>query len=740
MEFQFPGLQTEPCGDAVNSSNSRVSFDSAFVRHHDEGKPVEIVSPKPVHKVQAMKTLSTKLLAIMLTSAMLLPTLPTAKSDEGMWLFNDLPLEMLKQKYGFEPPAGWAEHLMKSSVRFNVGGSASFISSTGLVLTNHHVGSDTLFKLSTPERNIMEAGFLAKTQAEELKAPDLELNQLLNIVDVTAEVKGAVKADMKPEQAVAARRAVIAKIEKDALDKSGLKSTVVTLYGGGLYHLYQFKKYTDVRLVWAPETAIAFFGGDADNFEYPRYCLDACIFRVYEDGKPAKIEHFLKWSPNGPEEGDVTFVSGNPGRTSRIFTVAALKFQRDVMMPYTLSNLRRQEILLQQFALRSKENARRARDDMFGVQNSRKARLGMLGGLQDPAAMAEKIQAEENLLKAVNADPKLKPLASAWDTIAETCEKRKTMVGKGISVNSQLFGIALELVQMAEEDQKPSGERLPEFGDAGRESLLQQLYSEAPIYTDLEQVILADSIAKTLEQRGADDPICVEILAGKSPTDRAAELIKGTELLSVEARKKVAAGGLDAIKNSKDPMILLAKIVNPEVRRIRKMTDELDELDKQAYAKIAEAKFATEGTSVYPDATFSLRLAFGPVKGYEQDGQQIPAWTKIGGAYEHEKAHAGQTDYVLPESWKKAEPSLNKTVPFNFVSTADIIGGNSGSPVVNRAGELVGLIFDGNIQSLPGNYVYTDRQARCVSVHSSAIREALNVVYGAENIVNELGK
>ncbi len=253
---------------------------------------------------------------------------------------------------------------------------------------------------------------------------------------------------MKPEQAVAARRAVIAKIEKDALDKSGLKSTVVTLYGGGLYHLYQFKKYTDVRLVWAPETAIAFFGGDADNFEYPRYCLDACIFRVYEDGKPAKIEHFLKWSPNGPEEGDVTFVSGNPGRTSRIFTVAALKFQRDVMMPYTLSNLRRQEILLQQFALRSKENARRARDDMFGVQNSRKARLGMLGGLQDPAAMAEKIQAEENLLKAVNADPKLKPLASAWDTIAETCEKRKTMVGKGISVNSQLFGIALELVQM----------------------------------------------------------------------------------------------------------------------------------------------------------------------------------------------------------------------------------------------------------------------------------------------------
>jgi hypothetical protein len=673
-------------------------------------------------------------------TAILASSLSDARGDEGMWLFNDLPLAMLKERYGFEPSKEWAEHLMKSSVRFNVGGSASFISSTGLVLTNHHVGSDTLFKLSTPERNIMEVGFLAKTPDQELKAPDLELNQLVNIKDVTEVVKASVTDGMSTEQAVAARRAIIAKIEKEALDASGLKSTVTTLYGGGRYHLYQYKKYTDVRLVWAPETAIAFFGGDADNFEYPRYCLDATIFRVYEDGKPAKIEHFLKWSANGPEENEVAFVSGNPGRTSRIFTMDALKYQRDLNLPYIMASLRRQEILLQQYALRGKENARRARDELFGVQNSRKARLGMLAGLQDPQVLADKAAAEAKLREVVAADPKLKALGAAWDTIAETTKKRASLLGKGVAVNSQLYNIALELVQMAEEDQKPSGERLPEFSDAGRESLLQQLYSEAPIYTDLDQTLLGDSIAKTLEQRGFDDPLCQQILAGKNPADRAAELITGTALLSVEARRKIAAGGIQAINDSMDPMIVLAKIINPEARRIRSITDQLDEQDKQAYAQIAEAKFATQGTSTYPDATFTLRLAFGPVKGYEQDGQQIPAWTNVGGAFEHEKKHEGQTDYKLPESWKKAESKLSKTTPFNFVSTADIIGGNSGSPVVNKAGELVGLIFDGNIQSLSGNYVYTDKQARSVSVHSSAIREALQVVYGADNIVKELGK
>ena len=408
--------------------------------------------------------------------------------------------------------------------------------------------------------------------------------------------------------------------------------------------------------------------------------------------------------------------------------------------PASLTNLRRMEIVLQQYGLRGSENQRRAREDLFGVQNSRKARLGMLAGLQDPQVMAGKQAAEQSLLQAISANPELKSLAEAWTTIAATTAKRAEMLKKGVSVNSQLYGMALQLVQMAEEDRKPSEERLPEFADAGRESLLQQLYSEAPIYADLDQVLLADSISKTLEQRGGDDPLCLQILNNKGPSERAADLIRGTKLADVAVRKQLAAGGLDAIEKSEDPLIQLARVINPESRRIRAITEELDEQDRQAYAKVAEAQFAVLGTSVYPDATFTLRLAFGPVVGYEQDGEQIPAWTTMGGAFEHETKHAGQADYKLPKSWKDAESRLNRATPFNFVSTADIIGGNSGSPVVNREGELVGLIFDGNIQSLSGNYVYTEKQSRSVSVHSSALREALQIVYGAEQLVKELGR
>jgi hypothetical protein len=664
----------------------------------------------------------------------------SAAADEGMWLFNDLPRQLLQQKYGFAAPQEWTDHLMKSSVRFNVGGSGSFISSTGLVLTNHHVGSDTLGKLSTAERNILERGYLAADLSQELKAPDLELNQLLQIRDVTAEVQAAVTSEMTPEQALGARRAVIARIEKAAQDATGLKCTVTTLYGGGRYHLYHYKKYTDVRLVWAPETAIAFFGGDADNFEYPRYCLDACIFRVYENDKPAKTEHFLKWSADGPAEGEVVFVSGHPGRTSRSLTVDALCYQRDVAQPAALTGLRRQEIVFQQYSLRGRENARRARELLFSVQNSRKARLGMLAGLQDPDVMAGKATAEKQLLQQLSADAKLQPLADAWVAISKTTARRREIQNSGVPLNSRLFSIALQLVQMAEEDQKPSEQRLPEFADAGRESFLQQLYSPAPIYADLEQVILADSISRTLEARGFDDPLCQQILAGKAPADRAAELISGTALADVAARRSLGDSGIRGIESSKDPLIQLARDVLPELRKVRAVTDELDEQERQAYAKIAEARFAVLGTTVYPDATFTLRLAFGPVLSYQQGSDAIPAMTTLGEAFQHEQAHTGQSDYVLPESWKLAREKLNPKTPFNFVSTADIIGGNSGSPVVNRAGELVGLIFDGNIQSLSGNYVYTDRQSRSVSVHSSALREALEVVYGATSLVKELGR
>ncbi len=680
--------------------------------------------------------------AVLLTIGTTLISGKTTFADEGMWLFNDLPVEQLKDKYGFEPTAAWSEHLMKSAVRFNVGGSASFISSNGLVLTNHHVGSDTLYKLSTKENDYYRDGFLAKSFGEELKAPDLELNQLVNIVDVTDRVNKAVPATMSAADAAVARRAAIEAIEKSANDETGLRCNVVTLYGGGRYHLYQFKKFTDVRLVWSPEAAIAFFGGDADNFEYPRFNLDACIFRVYENDKPAVIEHFLKWSKNGPANDELTFVCGNPGNTSRIYTVAALKHLRDVRLPFTMDFIRRREVLLQQFGLEGEEQARRAKDGLFGFQNSRKARNGMLQGLQDPAVMAAKESAESQLLAKIKSSPELKKYADAWDTIAAVEHERAALLGKGVTINTQLVVIAQQLVQMAAEDQKPSPERLEEFQDAGRESLEQQLFSTAPIYLDLERVLTADMIARMLEQRGGDDPVCQQILAGKSPIDRAAELIDGSKLADPEFRKQLAKEGSAGIQSSTDPLIQLAVLMDEYVRADRKVNDALDEQERQAYAKIAEATFATQGTSTYPDATFSLRLAFGPVKGFTQNGVEIPAWTTMAGAFEHEKTHAGQTDFDLPKSWHAAKESgkLDLKTPFNFVNTADIIGGNSGSPVVNKDLELVGLIFDGNIQSLTADYLYDDRQSRAVSVHSEAIRHALRNVYGAEALADQLGR
>jgi hypothetical protein len=664
----------------------------------------------------------------------------SAAADEGMWLFNDLPREQLRNTYGIAVTAEWAERLMKSCVRFQVGGSASFISSRGLVLTNHHVGSDTLFKLSSAERDILKDGFLARTTAEELAAPDLELNQLLAIRDVTAEVTAAVPAGLAPEQAVAARRAVIARIEQDASDETGLRCNVITLYGGGRYHLYQFKKYTDVRLVWAPEAAIAFFGGDADNFEYPRYNLDACIFRVYEQGRPATIEHFLRWSANGPAEGELTFVAGNPGRTSRILTAAALRFQRDVRVPFVLNSLCRREIALQQFSLAGPEAARRAQDELFGVQNARKVFAGRLQGLQDPAIFAAKDQADHALLAEVEADPRLAPAAAAWDRIAALQARRAETLPTAVTPGGRLFGIAKTIVQLVEEDQKPTEQRLPEYAAAGRASLEQQLYSAAPIYPDLDQMLLAESLTRMIELRGADDPVCVALLAGTSPLARAAELIAGTTLASVAARRALVESGPAGVRGSTDPLIVLARQLDPDIRRHRQVSDELDELERQAYAEIANAIFATRGTSAYPDATFSLRLSFGVVTGYQERGRRVPAWTDFGGAFAHEQAHAGQKHYELPPSWRAAKEKLDLATPFNFVSTADIIGGNSGSPVVNQDLELVGLIFDGNLQSLTGDYVYSDTQSRAVSVHSSAIREALRHIYAAEELVAELGK
>ena len=662
-------------------------------------------------------------------------------ADEGMWLFTKPPAKYLKEKYGFEPTPQWLEHVQKSSVRFNGGGSASFVSADGLVMTNHHVGSDDLEKLSTPEKNLLKTGFYARTREEEAKCPDLEINVLWTIEDVTDRIKGAVTKGMSTADANTSRRKMTTTIEKECEDATKLDCQVVTLYKGGRYHLYQYKRFTDIRLVMAPEQDIAFFGGDNDNFEYPRFDLDMCFFRVYEDGKPYKPEHYLKWSQNGSADGELVFVAGHPGRTQRLNTVEHLKFMRDVEMPVSMQRLWRREVQLQTFSGRNAEFARIAEGDLFGVQNGRKARTGILAGLQDPAVMKKKMEDEKKLRAAVSANPDYKgQWGDAWDQVAQAQAKYREFYPRHRSgMRSDLFGIAVDLVRLAEEKQKPNAERLREYSDARLDSLYLELFSPKPIYDDLEIDRIASGLSYMVETFGGDDAYAQKALGGMSPRARAELLVRGTKLKDVELRKQLSEGGTVAIAASDDPMIRLAVELDPESRAWRKKyEDEIEGAEKYAYAKIAAAQFAINGEDMYPDATFTLRLAFGPVKGFVEGGRQVPPFTTFEGMYKRATERKGQTGFDLPQRWWDRKDKLKLDTPYNFVCTADIIGGNSGSPVVNKKGEVVGLIFDGNIQSLVLDIAYTEEQARAVAVDTRAIIEAMKKIYDAEPLAEEI--
>ena len=672
---------------------------------------------------------------------------PALHADEGMWLFDNPPAQLLKDKYNFTIPPGWLDHLRKASVRFDDGGSGSFVSANGLVITNHHVGTDCIQKLGTREHDYIKTGFYARTQAEEAPCPDLELNVLMSMEDVTARVNGAIPRTADSAASEKARRAIVNTIEKESLDKTGFRSDVVTLYNGGAYQLYRYKKYTDVRLVFAPEKDAAFFGGDADNFEYPRYDLDICFFRVYENGKPAQVSDYLKWNRRGAADSDLIFVSGNPGSTSRLDTVAHLEFLRDRSNPWALQRLQRREVLLRVYSERSRENLRRAQDELFSIENSRKAYTGMQAGLQNPALLSQKRAEERRLRDAVNRDPKLRAsYGGAWDDVAASLHildgvyEDLSLFEAGSAFRGSLFPIARTLVRLAEETQKPNEARLREYSEAGLESLKQELFSDAPIYDDLEIVQLADSLSFLADTKGMRNELVQKILAGKSPQARAEELVRNTRLKDVAERKRLAEGGLRAIEASRDPMILLARLIDPEARRLHTIfANQIEEPQRQAYAKIAQARLAINKTAAYPDATFTLRLAFGLIKGYQENGEPIQPMTLISGAFAHAADHDNREPFHLPESWTSRQAELSPSVPLNFVSTADIVGGNSGSPVVNRAGEFVGIIFDGNIQSLGLDYAYTDQQARAIAVHSAGISEMLAKIYRTDRLLAELG-
>ncbi len=667
-------------------------------------------------------------------------------ADEGMWLFNNPPRELLKKKYDFSFDDAWLERLQKASVRFNSGGSGSIVSPEGLVLTNHHVGAESILKVTPKDKDYYHDGFYARTREEELKCPDLELNVLQTIEDVTTEVNAAVKPDMTPAEAFAARRAVMAKIEKESLDKTGLRSDVVTLYQGGLYHLYRYKKYTDVRLVFAPEHGIAFFGGDTDNFEFPRFNLDVCFFRIYEEGKPARTPHYLKWSSQGPSEGDLVFVSGHPGTTNRLETLARLLHRRDHTLPYVLSRRRTQEAVLRQFSELGPDQARIAADDLHYAANARKAFSGQFQGLLDPGLLERKRKEETELRRKIAADPaKAKAYGDAWDRIEEAqkaltqFEVEYMLLENGDAFDSQLFRIARHLVRLAAEKPKPNADRLREYRDSNLESLELQLFSPAPVHAELERAKLAGSLTFLAEKLGGGHEAVQGILAGLAPNARATELVAGTKLADPAERKRIAAGGQKAIDDSTDPMIELARRIDKLARALRKRHEtEVEEVERQAYAKIAKARFELFGSDLAPDATFTLRLAFGVVKGYQVDGVRLPFATTFGGAFERAEKQRHREPFVLPKRWHEHKGKLDLGTPFNFVSTADTIGGNSGSPVLNKAGELVGVNFDRNRHGLVRNFVYTEEQARHIAVHFRGILEALRVVYDAQPLAKEL--
>jgi hypothetical protein len=672
-------------------------------------------------------------------------TTALAVADEGMWTFDNPPTSRLKEAYGFTPTPEWLDKLRLASVRFNDGGSGSFVSPEGLMITNHHVGLGCVQNLSSEQNDYVNAGFLAGSREAEKPCPGYEVNVLMGMEDVTGRVRGAVKPGATDQQAREARKGAMAQIENDCNAKTGLRCNVVTLYQGGEYHLYRYKKYTDVRLVFAPEQQAAFFGGDPDNFTFPRHDLDVAFFRAYENKQPVKPAAHLPWAGEASKDGDLVFVSGNPGSTSRLDTMAQLESEREVFLPDTLAFIKRRLTLLRAYSQRGAEQERRAKSQIFGLENGQKAFQGRYDALQDAKPMARKAAQEKELREKVKADAALAgKVGDAWEVIAAAQKKAMARAKESRHVGfggSRLLGIAGQIVRYVVEVKKPNEVRLEEYIDSNLGSLTNRLFSPAPIYEDLEEATFTDQLQDAQEKLGADHPFVKTVLGGRSPAEVAKEAVAGTKLKDVAVRKALVEGGAAAVGKSTDPMIVLARKIDPLAREIRKFEeDEVEAVVTRGGEKIAEARFKIFGKTLPPDATFTLRLSYGSVKPYPAEGTLIQARTTFHGLYDRSAGQGNRPPWNLPKRYEERKSALDPTKPLNFVHTSDIIGGNSGSPTVNRNGEFVGIIFDGNIQSLAWDYFFTDEQGRAVSVDAQGILEALRKVYDAGGLADELTK
>ena len=664
--------------------------------------------------------------------------------DEGMWTFDNVPRDLIKKQYGFEITDQWLEHVRLASIRVS-GASASFVSPDGLVLTNQHVGRDQVTKLSMAQRDLVKDGFYAATRAEELKCADWEANVLVSYEEVTARVQGAVKPGAADKDANAQRKAEISSIEKACAAETGLKCEVVTLYSGGEYWLYRNRKYTDIRLVFAPEQDAASFGGDYDNFTYPRWNFDITFFRIYENGQPLKTPHYLTWSANGAAEGELIFAPGYPGATSRLLTAAQLRYQRDAGNPLQMQawTARREAILTYQAM--GAEQRRRGETPRLGLENSIKRLIGQQEGLKNPRIFSKKEDEEARLRAKVAANPAWqKAYAPAWAQIEAAYAQLPAMAKRIAFSNltaSRLAGMASTIVRYGDETPKPSAQRYPEFTDARLDGLKFNLFSAAPVYADLEEAQLAGWLAEGLKTLGPADPFVKAALNGGTPASVAKDVVAGTKLADAAARKALVEGGPAAIAASADPLMQLARRVEPIVRELRAWQEEkIQSVDASAGEKIARARFAVYGKSVYPDANSNLRFEYGTVLGYELGSTLVPARTTFYGIYDRAAAFNNKAPFSLPARWRDGQAKLDLATPFNFVYTADTIGGNSGTPIINRNAEVVGVNFDSNLQKLPNRYMYIDEAegSRAVGVHSAGIIEGLTKLYGATALVQEL--
>ncbi len=663
-----------------------------------------------------------------------------AFADEGMWTYDNFPAAMVKQQYGADITPSWLDHVRLSTIRLS-NCTASFVSPDGLILTNHHCAEQCLAEIASPEHDRMRDGYLARSRTEEVRCPTQYADVLVESENITAKVTTATQGK-DAKAAGEARKKALTQLEQACEQSFGKKDPrrceSVKLYEGGQYFLYKYKRYTDVRLTFAPEQAIAAYGGDPDNFQFPRWDLDMSVLRAYEDGKPAKTPNYLKVNWNGPAANELVFVSGHPGSTDRLLTVAQLEAERR-SIPFWLlraSELRGRYI---QFAQGGTENARIVADALNSLENSIKVRRKELDALTDGRLLAQK-QREETALRARAG---LGGANDPWAQI-EKAERRGqelevpyTFIESGVGFNSSLFRYARLLVRAAAERTKPNDERLREYTDSALPQLQQRALANVPLYPEREKLTLSFGLLRMREYLGPDYPLVNNLMKEISPEALAESLVADSKLGDPAVRKQLWEGGAAAIAASKDPMVRIALLVDPEARALRKQyEDEVESPIDAASEKIAAARFAAYGTSVYPDATFTLRLNYGTVQGWTEAGKPVAPFAPLVRAYERS---TGADPFRIPESWLKARQNLDPQTPFNLSTNNDIVGGNSGSGLINAKGEIVGLIFDGNIHSIAGSFWFDPVMNRAVAVHPAIIRAALTRVYNATALASELG-